>query len=79
MQYHLLDAVKNFNKAKQHVLVIGDVMLDRYLIIYALTFISSSENKTVPVAPLMLRPTYLYLALERTWLVWLVMTVKRQF
>ena len=32
MQQKLLDIVKLFNKSKQHALVIGDVMLDRYLI-----------------------------------------------
>lgn len=32
MQQKLLDTVKLFNKSKQHALVIGDVMLDRYLI-----------------------------------------------
>ncbi len=32
MQQKLLDTVKQFGKSKQHALVIGDVMLDRYLI-----------------------------------------------
>ncbi len=32
MQQKLLDTVKNFGQTKQHALVIGDVMLDRYLI-----------------------------------------------
>lgn len=32
MQQHFLDTVKNFGSTRQHVLVIGDVMLDRYLI-----------------------------------------------
>jgi D-beta-D-heptose 7-phosphate kinase / D-beta-D-heptose 1-phosphate adenosyltransferase len=32
MQQKLLDAVKQFGGTKQHALVIGDVMLDRYLI-----------------------------------------------
>jgi len=43
MQYHLLEAVKNFNKSHQHVLVIGDVMLDRYLI--------GEVNRISPEAP----------------------------
>lgn len=43
MQYHLLEAVKNFNKPEQHVLVIGDVMLDRYLI--------GEVNRISPEAP----------------------------
>jgi len=32
MQHKLLDTAKNFGNLEQHVLVIGDVMLDRYLI-----------------------------------------------
>ena len=32
MQQHLLDTVKEFGSSKKHALVIGDVMLDRYLI-----------------------------------------------
>lgn len=32
MQQHLLNTVKQFGQTKQHALVIGDVMLDRYLI-----------------------------------------------
>ena len=32
MQQKLLDTVKQFGKSKQHALVVGDVMLDRYLI-----------------------------------------------
>jgi D-beta-D-heptose 7-phosphate kinase/D-beta-D-heptose 1-phosphate adenosyltransferase len=32
MQQKLLDTVKHFGNLNQHVLVIGDVMLDRYLI-----------------------------------------------
>ncbi len=32
MQQKLFDTVKQFGRAKQHALVIGDVMLDRYLI-----------------------------------------------
>ncbi len=32
MQHKLLDTTKNFGKLPQHALVIGDVMLDRYLI-----------------------------------------------
>jgi D-beta-D-heptose 7-phosphate kinase/D-beta-D-heptose 1-phosphate adenosyltransferase len=32
MQHKLLDTAKNFGNIKQHALVIGDVMLDRYLI-----------------------------------------------
>lgn len=32
MQHKLLDTVKNFGNIQQHALVIGDVMLDRYLI-----------------------------------------------
>jgi D-beta-D-heptose 7-phosphate kinase/D-beta-D-heptose 1-phosphate adenosyltransferase len=32
MQQKLLDTVKQFGRTKQHVLVIGDVMLDRYLV-----------------------------------------------
>ena len=32
MQQKLLDTVKQFGRTKQHALVIGDVMLDRYLI-----------------------------------------------
>ena len=32
MQHKLLDTAKNFGNFKQHALVIGDVMLDRYLI-----------------------------------------------
>ncbi|MEK9825763.1 MAG: bifunctional D-glycero-beta-D-manno-heptose-7-phosphate kinase/D-glycero-beta-D-manno-heptose 1-phosphate adenylyltransferase HldE [Methylotenera sp.] len=43
MQAHLLDTVKNFNKTHQHVLVIGDVMLDRYLI--------GEVNRISPEAP----------------------------
>lgn len=43
MQAHLLDAVKNFNQTHQHVLVIGDVMLDRYLI--------GEVNRISPEAP----------------------------
>lgn len=43
MQSHLLDTVKNFNKSQQHVLVIGDVMLDRYLI--------GEVNRISPEAP----------------------------
>lgn len=43
MQAYLLDTVKNFNKSHQHVLVIGDVMLDRYLI--------GEVNRISPEAP----------------------------
>lgn len=43
MQAHLLDTVKNFNQSPQHVLVIGDVMLDRYLI--------GEVNRISPEAP----------------------------
>lgn len=43
MQANLLDTVKNFNKTHQHVLVIGDVMLDRYLI--------GEVNRISPEAP----------------------------
>jgi len=32
MQHKLLDTAKNFGNIKQHALIIGDVMLDRYLI-----------------------------------------------
>lgn len=40
---HLLDTVKNFGLNHQHVLVIGDVMLDRYLI--------GEVNRISPEAP----------------------------
>lgn len=43
MQAHLLDTVKNFNQSNRHVLVIGDVMLDRYLI--------GEVNRISPEAP----------------------------
>jgi D-beta-D-heptose 7-phosphate kinase/D-beta-D-heptose 1-phosphate adenosyltransferase len=43
MQPHLLDTVKNFNQLQQHALVIGDVMLDRYLI--------GEVNRISPEAP----------------------------
>ena len=43
MQHNLLDAVKNFGSQNQHVLVIGDVMLDRYLI--------GDVNRISPEAP----------------------------
>jgi D-beta-D-heptose 7-phosphate kinase/D-beta-D-heptose 1-phosphate adenosyltransferase len=43
MQQNLLDAVKNFGSHNQHVLVIGDVMLDRYLI--------GEVNRISPEAP----------------------------
>lgn len=40
---HLLDTVKNFGLNQQHVLVVGDVMLDRYLI--------GEVNRISPEAP----------------------------
>lgn len=43
MQHNLLDAVKKFGSQNQHVLVIGDVMLDRYLI--------GDVNRISPEAP----------------------------
>jgi len=43
MQAHLLETVKKFSQSHQHVLVIGDVMLDRYLI--------GEVNRISPEAP----------------------------
>ncbi|HSG93490.1 MAG TPA: bifunctional heptose 7-phosphate kinase/heptose 1-phosphate adenyltransferase, partial [Methylotenera sp.] len=49
MQHKLLDTAKNFGNLEQHALVIGDVMLDRYLIGDVSRI---SPEAPVPVVPL---------------------------